>query len=151
MNIDSAEGNNDTILSQDFDEITGYSVMFEDDGKTAYAYLILNGKITADVWLYNRHIAPTQAEWDDPSKLPFMNPREYAFDLSIEPISNTNQVQFVWNHDRQNCLINTEVFLRGELYGQLTPTSCPGWSKLAKKDGPLARVLEISNSVWSKM
>ena len=33
---------------------TGYSAVFEDDGKVAYAYLLDDGRIVADVWLYNR-------------------------------------------------------------------------------------------------
>ncbi len=30
-----------------------YSAVFEDDGEVAYGYLLLDGAIISDVWLYN--------------------------------------------------------------------------------------------------
>ncbi|MEL6732644.1 MAG: hypothetical protein AAFP83_16055, partial [Bacteroidota bacterium] len=32
-----------------------YAVVIEDDQKVAYAYLLHQGKIVGDVWLYNHH------------------------------------------------------------------------------------------------
>ena len=50
------------------------AVVFEDDGRTAYGYLLRDSKIVADVWIYNRGPAPEQPEWTDRERAPFRNP-----------------------------------------------------------------------------
>jgi len=62
---------------------TGYSAIFEDDGKVAYAYRLDNGKIVADVWLYNRAVAPEAPEWRDRSKAPFFEPSWLHFGRAL--------------------------------------------------------------------
>ena len=57
---------------------TGYSVIFDDDGRVAYAYLLAPDEhIVSDVWLYNRCESPLQPEWPDQEKIPFANPASY--------------------------------------------------------------------------
>ena len=48
-----------------------YEVWIEDNHSVAYAYLVQNGRIISDVWLYNHGVSPKTPEWDDPSKMPF--------------------------------------------------------------------------------
>ena len=55
-----------------------YSLVFEDDGKVAYAYLKHAGEIVGDVWLYNRAGTPLVPEWTDIERAPFLNPKAYV-------------------------------------------------------------------------
>ena len=123
------------------DQETNSSAVFEDDGRVAYAYLLHHQQIVADVWLYNHGKAPERPEWNDPSNAPFANPKGFAEESQVVPIRDESAIHFVWTHDQQKRLIQVDVLLFGEVYGRLTPTSRPGWSKLASKDGPLAKVL----------
>ena len=43
-----------------------YSVVIEDDGRVAYAYLLHDDEIVGDVWLYNHGPAPAEPEWRSP-------------------------------------------------------------------------------------
>jgi hypothetical protein len=119
---------------------SGYSAVFEDDGKVAYAYLLENGRIVADVWLYNRVATPEEPEWRDRSKAPFLNPRGFSSGEPFRPAASEAEVRFSWSRDAagQNTL---SVFIRGDFHAMLTPGSKPGWSRLARRNGPLASVL----------
>jgi hypothetical protein len=121
---------------------TGYSAVFEDGGKVAYAYLLLENRIVSDVWLYNRIAAPQEPEWRDRSKAPFANPHGFAASDPFPPVSDETEVTFAWS---RGTIGQTElrVFIRGEYHAALVPGSKPGWCKLATKDGPLALVLKI--------
>ena len=44
-----------------------------------------------------------------------------------------------WTLDGE--LLLADILLRGNLLARLSPGSQPGWSTLAKEDGPCARVL----------
>lgn len=114
-----------------------YSAIFEDDGKVAYAYLRKGADIVGDVWLYNHGEAPTEPEWEDPSRMPFANPKEFTNPDLFEPVRDASEVSFEWEENQPALLI----LIRGDLYARLIPGSKPGWSKLAIKDGPLALVL----------
>src|ERR687898_201513 len=77
-----------TMLIERDNGATGYSAVFEDDGKVAYAYLLDDGRIVADVWLYNRAAAPEAPEWRDRSKAPFLNPRGFTSEVPFLPPAN---------------------------------------------------------------
>jgi hypothetical protein len=42
-----------------------WEVIVEDDDRVAYAYLVREGRILADVWLYNRMPAPWRLSTTD--------------------------------------------------------------------------------------
>ena len=119
---------------------TGYSAVFEDDGKVAYAYLLDHGRIVADVWLYNRDATPETPEWRDRSKAPFLNSRSFASYEPFRPPFDESDVEFSWSKDAQG-QTTLHVLIRGASHALLIPGSRPGWCKLAAKDGPLASVL----------
>ena len=119
---------------------TGYSGVFEDDGNVAYAYLLDNGRIVADVWLYNRAATPESPEWRDRSKAPFLNPRGFTSEVPFLPPANESEVEFGWSKDAEG-QTTLRVRIRGQCHALLRPGSKPGWCKLAAKDGPLASVL----------
>ncbi len=123
------------------DENSGYSIIFDDDGRVAYAYL-LNSKeeITADVWLYNRCATPVEPEWPDPEKMPFANPISYAEDHSkFSGVNDISDLSVNWI-DNSNA-IEARIFVKNKLFSVLVEQVKPGWCCLAKKDGPLAKVL----------
>src|SRR5690242_16435335 len=53
---------------------SGLTVILEDDGRVAYAYLKSNGAIVADVWLYNVAEPPERNNWRDKTQLAFSEP-----------------------------------------------------------------------------
>jgi hypothetical protein len=116
-------------------------VVFEDDGRVAFAYLVEGDKILADVWLYNHGRAPAKPEWRDVSKAPFKNSSKFASRRSFRPVTDPKEVAIVWKWKDQQQLDLVEVYLRGKLHGVLIPSVKPGWSLLAVEDGPLAKVL----------
>jgi hypothetical protein len=122
------------------DPESSYEVVFEDDGRVAYAYLRHEGKIVSDVWLYNSEPAPAQPEWTDRSKMPFMNPEGFVTDTQPPIPSRPDDVTARWVQDGDQ-LEAVEVFLKGELWGKLAPGVKPGWSKGAARVGPLAQPL----------
>jgi hypothetical protein len=114
---------------------TGCSLVIDDDGRVAYAYLRDPERaIIGDVWLYNR--AAESADWADPSKLPFPNPPEFARPLD-GPLPGPGDLTVRWTADE--VLLLADVLLRGELLARLSPGAQPGWNVLAMRDGPLAQ------------
>lgn len=138
---DSTTCNSGEILVTEDDQATGYSAVFEDDGRVAYAYLLDDEEeIIADVWLYNRCAAPAAPEWRDPSLMPFANPRGFASEEAFAPVENESEVHFRWTRHADGSVAALDVLIRGEVFGRLTARSKPGWARLAIKDGPLAKV-----------
>jgi hypothetical protein len=119
---------------------TGLAVVFDDDGRVAWAYLrTLDGEVIGDVWLYNHGPAPAEADWTDTTRVPFLNPAALAHDLDQPPAKKRSDVTVEWTLDGE--LLLADIFLRGTLLARLSPGAQPGWSTLAKDDGPCARVL----------
>jgi hypothetical protein len=128
---------------QDFhDSVSGQAVVFEDDGRVAYAYLCDSSQaIIADVWLYNRCQTPVEPEWENRAKLPFANPEEFVKSVGpISPVDGTNDVSVRWEQSRAGS--KAFVYIRDVLAGMLADGATPGWSVMAAKDGPLALVLD---------
>jgi hypothetical protein len=131
----------DNFHAQLLDEQTGYSVVIDDDGEKAYAYLLDAAEvIVGDVWLYNCGQAPKENDWSDPAKLPFSNPAEFVSDVNFDPIANASEVSIQWKQ-HPGRPFEVLLSLRGELFAILQHGVKPGWSRLAIKDGPLAKVL----------
>lgn len=120
---------------------TGYNVIFDDNGRVAYAYLLApDERIVADVWLYNRCETPLQPEWPDQEKMPFANPASYSKNHGdFLPVSDISDISVEW-HDKAK--VKASIFIRGELFAILTEGSKPGWCVMAKQNGPLANILE---------
>jgi len=115
---------------------SAYSVIVEDDGKVAYAYLREGDKIVADVWLYNRNPALESPEWKDQNKAPFANPASEAYDNDQPPLTTTDELSCRWNEEDGPSVI---VIIRGQPWALLCPGAKPGWCRLARQAGPLAR------------
>ena len=128
------------MLTVQKDGPDGYSAVFEDDGKVAYAYLLEDGRIVGDVWLYNAAPTPDEPEWRDRSKAPFLNPRRFASAEPFRPATEEADVDLSWTKDPEGNLI-LRISLHGAYHAMLTPGSKPGWCRLAVNDGPLASVL----------
>jgi hypothetical protein len=122
----------------DFNET--FSIIIDDDGRVAYAYLCENEDIIGDVWLYNQSSSPLKNNWKDTEEMPFLNPEDFIKE-NLPPIENDNNVEAIWvpSEDGETVL-KVEIFIRGRLIAKMAPKSLPGWSKLVTKDGPLAKV-----------
>lgn len=70
----------------------GMSVVIEDDGRVAYAYLQQHGEIVADVWLYNVVATPDEVTWTDATPMPFLNPRRYCTQEGFRRIALDTEV-----------------------------------------------------------
>lgn len=115
-----------------------YSIIIEDDGKVAYAYLLDGGAIVADVWIYNQAPSPLITKWNR-ADMPFLNPRDYV-QYEIEPITKENEVKLKWTISA-NSIDSVLIYIRGSIVSKLTIGATPGWSKCVSKDGPLAKML----------
>lgn len=129
-----------------------YEIWIEDNHSVAYAYLVQNGKIISDVWLYNHGMTPKTPEWDDPTKMPFKQAQcfmnEYAD--KIEPIKSDNDIDLIWCDS--GTAIGVVIIIRGLPCALLTSDSVPSFSVCVNKDNPLAlhidaaELLSIINS-----
>jgi hypothetical protein len=130
-----------TFLQQipcEFDD--NYSVLIEDDGGVAYAYLLEYGDVIGDVWLYNQEAAPAGSNWANQST-PYLNPAEYLNkDAKIAPIKNEQEIRCEWTESLSDGSIELGIWLRDKFIAQVNAGSKPGWSVLVVKDGPLALV-----------
>ncbi|GAB2984409.1 hypothetical protein GCM10027049_22740 [Mucilaginibacter puniceus] len=117
-----------------------YSVLIEDDGRVAYAYLMEGEDRIGDVWLYNQQEAPKDSNWDK-QQLPYLNPEEYLNkEARVTPIKDKNEVYFEWNESLSDGSIEVSIYIRDKFIAQIITGSKPGWSTLVVKDGPLAQV-----------
>lgn len=114
-------------------------VIFEDDGKVAYAYLLVEGVISGDVWLYNVSDTPEEPEGRDPDQLPFLNSRRFVEEEIFEPIDDRNDVVVIWHDCPEGRQATLE--LKGRVHAILRPNSKPGWCRLAVRASSLARPL----------
>lgn len=123
------------------DESSGYSVVMEDNGRVAYAYLLnSDGKIVGDVWLFNRVDAPLEPEWTDPDKAPFANPADYAKEIGGHHAFECSDFDIVWGR-MPNGAVKATINHEGFCHAILGEGTKPGWSILASKDGPLAKAM----------
>ncbi|MBV8753355.1 MAG: SMI1/KNR4 family protein [Hyphomicrobiales bacterium] len=118
-----------------------YELWIEDDGRVCYAYLLNgDGEISGHVWLYNR--APSPEAFEDAPDDPPRNPRMFVTDEPFVLPKSTAELsaQFAYAGDAPY----TRVLIRKEIVAVLAPGTTPGWSVLAKRDGPVAKVLRLS-------
>ena len=117
-----------------------YSVVIEDDGRVAYAYLMEGEDCIGDVWLYNQQEAPKDSNWDK-QQLPYLNPAEYLNkEVHVSPLKDKSEVYFECNESLSDGSIEVSIYIRDKFIAQIITGSKPGWSTLVIKDGPLAQV-----------
>lgn len=115
-----------------------YSLIIEDNGQVAYAYLLSGENIISDVWLYNQQETPSNIKWTDRDSMPFLNPKEYILaNTLMNPILSDLDVNLDWTYE--DILVEVKIYIRKETIAILRPGLCPGISLLACKNGPLAR------------
>jgi hypothetical protein len=121
---------------------TGYSLIIDDDGRVAYAYLLNAGReIVGDVWLYNRGPNPQEPEWTERPERPFQNPAGFATEQPFEPVSDPAELSVEWRRSTEGAVV-ADLLVRQQMFAVLAEGAKPGWSRLAVADGPLARVME---------
>ena len=91
----------------------------------------------SDVWLYNAAETPEVAPWEEEdAEMPFLNPRDYSRDdEKIVRLRDDAEIGYKWSAK------GVEVSVEGVPMARLESGSKPGWSRLAKKPGPLAKPL----------
>jgi hypothetical protein len=116
------------------------TVVVEDDGNVCYAYLIQQGSIVSDVWLYNHGTAPLLPPWKSPdARPPFQNSSEFLLDPQPMGIPSPEELSVVWDTEEGHvvvCLSNVPL-------AWLTEGAKPGWSARVKRDGPVAQVRKV--------
>ncbi len=121
-----------------------YEVWIEDNHSVAYAYLVQNGRIISDVWLYNHGVSPKTPEWDDPSKMPFKQAQcfmnEYAD--KIEPIESDNDFDLVWCDSGAS--VGVAIVIKGVPCALLTSDNVPSFSTCVNRDNPLALHIDVT-------
>lgn len=121
---------------------TGYSVVIDGNDRVVYAYLInKDEKIVGDVWLYNLCESPRIPEWTSRDSMPFANSVEYAKDLdSYLELIEVSKFIVQWERSVQDKVM-AKILIENVLFAVLIEDEKPGYSILAKKNGPLAKVL----------
>lgn len=129
------EEEDDVLLR--FDEPGGNrSVVLEDDGRVAYAYLLADESLVGDVWLYNVAEPPDEVDWRDQSAMPFLNPARFCRQEVVGRLRTDSAVACDWSD------AGVVVTVDGLPWARLEYGSRPGWSRNAKMAGPLAKPLE---------
>lgn len=120
-----------------------YSLIIEDDGKACYAYLLFDNKVIGDIWLYNQSETPIAPEWNKKEAMPFLNPKEFTKDVNEIGLLDCNrEIEIQWSFVDDNCTIDqVKIHVDGRIVAVMKQNSKPGQSINAKKDGPLAKLL----------
>lgn len=138
--------NSSTGFLREFPNVeSGCSVIFDDDGRVAYAYFLDNKrKVVGDVWIYNRCEAAAEPEWTVPNLAPFANPMGYAASHeNFSPTADISDIRVDWEYDCGGRLV-AFIYIRNSLAAALAGGARPGWSALAAKDGPIARTMKTA-------
>lgn len=123
-----------------------WSVVFEDDGQAGYAYLLAKGQIVSDVWLYNRGLAPGEPPWKThPNAAPYKNPRDCVSETTFELPTSGADINVTWDQALDGSM-KAVIVLRDQPIGILSSSTTPGWSRLATKESPIARVMDAKPS-----
>ena len=130
---------NDSTLLRFLEPEGNRSVVLEDDGRVAYAYLLVRDEPVGDVWLYNVHEAPSTLGSGE--RYPFLNPKAFCRDEAPRRFDERSTVRCHWDAEGVTVSIDAVVMAR------LERDARPGWSRHATAPGPLARPLsEVTRS-----
>lgn len=111
------------------------AAVVEDDGRVAYAYLIVGGELLGDVWLRNVGGDPQTVHFKRDDEMPFRNPR-FCATPSLQRIGATSELRCDW--DARGVVLS----VGGIPWAPLDAGSKPGWSRGAALAGPLAKPME---------
>ena len=116
-----------------------YSVVVEDNGRVAYAYLLFYEDVVADVWLYNQAETPL-GPFLNTDDLPALNPAVYIkSDFRMQPVTDPSEIKCEWDETADG-MLEVDILIGNKFIAQLIPGAKPGWSVGVAKDGPLALV-----------
>ena len=87
------DGDDDGVFVSSSSRDPQYSAVFEDDGEVAYGYLLSDGQIISDVWLYNSDTGPSR----------------------IAAVSSEDEVSIVWVYGEGPVPVAVEFWIRGTL------------------------------------
>lgn len=111
------------------------TVVIEDDGRVAYAYILEGKRISGEVWLYNVGETPASVDWQDRDAMPFQNPGDYCTAERMPRLTDDADVRCEWLDD------GVRVLLDGHLVAVLAPGAKPGWCRYVKVGNRIARPL----------
>jgi hypothetical protein len=111
------------------------SLMLEDDGRVAYAYLLDGNAIVSHVWLYNVGEDPEHVDWQDRSALPHRNPAKYCSPEALPRLRPDSEGSCLWSDT------GVTLSIAGLVWARLENGTKPGWSRKARLAGPLAKPL----------
>ena len=132
-------GNEEPYFNQFFaHQENKYSLIIEDNGKVAYAYLLENGDIISEVWLYNNGES-LYDNWDSISEddLPIQNLPIFIEHFTL-PIKEDSDVNLKWIVE--DSFVRVFVFIRQELIAILSSNEEIGSSTSISVDTPIARL-----------
>ena len=119
------------------------TLIFEDNGKVAYAYLKKNGDIVGDVWLYNRCNTPNEPEWNNRKNIPFANSHEFVSDDGhMDKLINSEDILVDWDTDDSGQPL-AYIYLFEDLLGVVGIGDKPGYARFSIKNSPIAKVMDI--------
>lgn len=123
-----------------FSHPSGAKVVFEDDDRCAYAYLLETaGNIVGDVWIYNSDFTPENREWNGESEPPYRNASEYVQNHPFPRVENEDEITVSFDDESDGAVQpSASVYIRDRLAAILKPGARPGWSANARLDGPVA-------------
>lgn len=114
--------------------------VFEDDGRVAYCYILENGEIKSDVWIYNRASAPIDPDIRrQDSDGPNLNPGKYALTAEKLP-EHADDISIEWQTAagmKPTAIVKTF----GLTLARVSAETKPGYARLARLEGPLAKPL----------
>jgi hypothetical protein len=114
------------------------AVVLEDDGRTAYAYLLDDERTVSDVWLYNVGEDPEAVDFGNSTALPFQNPKANCAAEKLPRLTEPSRLVCRWRPT------GVELEVDEVLWARLEPGARPGWSRGAGVANALARPLEVS-------
>jgi hypothetical protein len=138
------------ILTERVHRATGNSVVIDDDGRVCYGYIREpegRTRFVGDVWIYNRLPAPKDPEWPDFRKAPFLNPQAYVVEAPPYALPTTDDdLDVLFSNDGSRAAI----YISRILAAVVAIGEKPGWSAMAKRDGPVAKTLVESALEWMR-
>jgi hypothetical protein len=69
--------------------------------------------------------------------MPFANPAAFVVEAERPHIARQEDIACRWIRDGGR-VVAVDLYVRGRLFARLAPGAKPGWSRLAKRPGPLA-------------
>lgn len=137
----NAPDNDDAMFFLAIDEPNGNrSLVLEEDERTCYAYLCVDGRIVSDVWLYNLPGVPDEPtwNWENSDDLPFPNRRQNIVEGESLRLGKDNEMSCAWDQRGVN------LFVDGVLAARLESDVRPGWSRLVAVDSPLGKLFSAT-------